>query len=330
MKNIVLCFDHTDEQPGSVDATNTQVLFGLLDGSDQLSWYHSGASPQRGARRSVRRRGVAVSEARAAIVEAYDFLRSSWEPGDRLFLFGGGYGGHRACELAALLGTMGLLPSRSDDLLDYALATFVLPRTARTAQDWQRVRTLASQLLGDDESTVPVRFLGMWDAKAIPGPRGSAALLSNVETGRHAVAVGGGRRAMRRDNRLDEVWFRGAHCDIAGGARACWPLADIALDWMLDGAIGAGLQVRERESSPSDIDALAGSAQTFAIRRPPLDARVHASVEVYLRSHPQYWRRLPARIEWADTDWLSRGERLVPAAVETPVEEEEILTAAAS
>ncbi|MFN3002935.1 phospholipase effector Tle1 domain-containing protein [Mycolicibacterium wolinskyi] len=329
MKNIVLCFDHADEHPGSRDATNTQALFGLLDSSDQINWYHPGAGATARTRRSLPRRGNAVTEARSAIVEAYDFLRDSWEPGDHLFLFGGGYGGHRACELAALLGTVGLLPNRSDELLDYALATYVLPRTTRTAQDWQRVSKLTAQLLGDDEAVVPVRFLGMWDAKAIPGVRGSAGLLSNVETGRHAVAVGGGRRAMRRDSRLDEVWFRGAHCDIAGGAGACWPLADIALDWMIDGAVEAGLQVFERNSSPSDADALAGSAQTFGVRRPPLDARVHASVEVYLRSHPQYWRRLPARIEWADTDWLSRGERLVPTAVEAPAEGE-VLTAAAS
>ncbi|MGV0741084.1 phospholipase effector Tle1 domain-containing protein [Mycolicibacterium sp. XJ870] len=329
MNNIVLCFDHTDERPGPRDATNTQALFGLLDGPGQLSWYHSGAGDERGRKLTPRRRGDVVSEARAAVVEAYQFLRGSWEPGDHLFLFGSGPGGHRACELAALLGTVGLLASRSDDLLEYALATYVLPRTPRTTQDWLRLSNLTAQLLRDDETAVPVRFLGLWDAKAIPGARGSAELMRNVEAGRHAVAVDGGRRALHRGGSVDEVWFRGAHCDIAGGAGACCPLADIALDWMLDGAVAAGLQVCERNSSPSDLDALAGSAHTIGVRRLPLDARVHASVEVYLRSHPQYWRRLPARIEWADPEWLARGERLMPGAVGAPVRRE-VLTAVAS
>jgi hypothetical protein len=34
---------------------------------------------------------------------------------------------------------------------------------------------------------------------------------------------------------------------------------------------------------------------------------------VYLRAHPEYWRRLPDRVVWSDRDWLARGERLVPA-----------------
>ena len=39
-------------------------------------------------------------------------------------------------------------------------------------------------------------------------------------------------------------------------------------------------------------------------------ALVHASVDVYLRAHPDYWRRLPWRIVWSDVDWASRAERM--------------------
>jgi hypothetical protein len=48
-------------------------------------------------------------------------------------------------------------------------------------------------------------------------------------------------------------------------------------------------------------------------RKPPVDASVHASVGAYLQAHPEYWRRLPSRIVWADDDWIARGERLVVA-----------------
>ena len=82
--------------------------------------------------------------------------------------------------------------------------------------------------------------------------------------------------------------------------------------------------------APSEFDALAGSARTISIRKLPADALVHASVDVYLRAHPVYWRRLPAHVIWADTDWLARGERLVHAEPTTAQVLPELLTAAAS
>jgi uncharacterized protein (DUF2235 family) len=330
VKNIVLCFDHTDERPGPRDATNTEALFRLLDIDDkQLGWYHSGATSERPTKFARRRRGIAVAEARGALLEAYRFLGDCWEPGDAIYLFGGADGAHRARELAALLGSVGLLPERSDDLVTYVLATYALPSTARTPKDWEHVHRLVAQLIGNSESTVPVRFLGLWDAVRTPGAGRRTGPLTNVETGRHALAIDAMRPAASDGGTMDEVWFRGGHCDIAGGTGACWALADIAMDWMLAGAVEAGLRVPERLSTPNELDALAGTAPTFGRVRPPLDASVHATVQLYLRAHPQYWRRLPACIEWADVDWLARGERLMPALVQaTPAVPRMLATAA--
>ncbi|MCW2556825.1 MAG: hypothetical protein JWP55_789 [Mycobacterium sp.] len=79
--------------------------------------------------------------------------------------------------------------------------------------------------------------------------------------------------------------------------------------------------------APDQADALAGSAGNLSMRRLLTDARVHASVDVYLRAHPDYWRRLPDRIVWSDHGWLARGERLVPAAVTPAVVRGELATA---
>lgn len=330
MKNIVLCFDQAGEHSESRAKTNTQALLALLDGTDQLIWYHACR------KLPALRRVSAVAEARTAVVEAYNFLRDSWKPGDQIFVFGGGSGGHLAGELASLLGTVGLVPARFDDplgLVDYALATYVLPRTPRTTQDWQRVSTVTAGLLGDGTSAVPVRFLGLWDATAVPGAHRDPGFLANVEAGRHAVAIDGTHHVLHRGQWVDEVWFRGSQCDVTGGRGACSPLAEIALDWVLDGAGAAGLQMPERNSAPGDIEAMAGSSPTFGFRRVPPDAKVHASVEIYLRSHPKYWRRFPARIHWVDTEWSARGERLAPSARRARTTDEttsEALTAVAS
>ena len=336
MKNIVLCFDRARDHSGPRDATNAESLLRLLDESDdQITWYHPGtrvpaADNSKLAR--LRWREVAAGDARATIAEAYEFLVDSWEPGDRIYMVGVGGGAYCAHALTRLLGTVGVLP----DLMDYVLAAYAVPRTRRSPQDWRRVTLLAARLAGHREIGVPVQFLGLWDMTSVPGRHAAHEPLTNVVAGRHAVAIdgrhGSGRLVSSPEN-VEEVWFRGAHCDVAGGRGACWPLADIALDWMLDGAIQAGITVRHDSHraapTPSEYDALAGSARTISLRRLPASPLVHASVDMYLRAHPEYWRRLPAEVVWADTDWLARSERLVhaePAAAVEPA----VLTAAAS
>jgi uncharacterized protein (DUF2235 family) len=321
LKNLVLCFDRAGHHPGMRDATNAERLFRLLDqGAGQITWYDPGmrAADHSSLRRALRWREAAADDAQAAIAEAYEFLIHWWEPGDRIFMFGVGRGGHCAQALSRLLGTVGLLP----DLKDYVLATYAVPRTHRSQEDWQRVTRLAAEISGQRENAIPVWFLGLWDAVRVLGltRRSTPDPMSNVVFGRHAVAIDGpfGERLVgEASERIEEAWFRGAHCDVAGGPRSCRPLADISLDWMLDGALEAGMLLppRRRYSAPApdQCDALAESAQTISVRKLPSDALVHASVDIYLSEHPEYWRRLPARVVWADRDWAARGERLLPA-----------------
>jgi uncharacterized protein (DUF2235 family) len=337
VKNIVLCFDRARDHPGPRDATNADSLLRLLDESDeQITWYHPGTrvAPSDGHKLArLRWREAAAEDARATIAEAYEFLVDWWKPGDRIYMFGVGRGAYCAHALTRLLGTVGVLP----DLMDYVLAAYAVPRTRRSPQDWRRLELLAARLAGHREIGVPVQFLGLWDMVNVPGRQAAREPVTNVVAGRHAVAVDGRlgpHHLVAAPDCVEEVWFRGAHCDVAGGPGACWALADIALDWMLDGAVQAGVTVRaacRREApAPSEYDALAGSARTISLRRLPASPLVHASVDIYLRAHPEYWRRLPAHVVWADTDWLARSERLVQAEPSAAPVEPAVLTAAAS
>jgi uncharacterized protein (DUF2235 family) len=343
VKNLALCFDRTADWLSPHHGTNATALFSLLDHAHpdtQVTWYGAGsgsslhwltdvvglAGPTSAGQR-LRWRETAFEGARASVLHAYSFLADRWEPGDAIFIFGVGRGGHCALCLARLLGTVGI-PDCSHDVMDYAVATYSLPRTGRTAEDWQRVGRLVSRLVRRRDIAVPVQFLGLWDTTRVPGSPGPSTpeLLPNVAAGRHAVAIDGGRGLLgecliagpdpaETEGRIDEVWFRGTHCDVAGGPAAHWPLVDISLDWIVDGAVKAGAVLgagRQRQTrAPNELDALAETAPTIPLRTLPANAVVHASVELYLRSHPWYWRRLPAHVVWADPDWVARGERLI-------------------
>jgi uncharacterized protein (DUF2235 family) len=335
VKNIVLCFDRARDHSGLRDATNAESLLHLLDESDeQITWYHPGTPTTDGSKLArLRWREAAADEARTAVAEAYEFLVDNWDRGDRIYLFGVGRGAYCAHALAQLLGTVGVLP----DLMDYVLAAYAVPRTRRSPQDWRRVTAVAARLAGHREIGVPVQFLGLWDMVSVPGRHAAREPLTNVVAGRHAVAIDGRfgpRHLVSSPDCVEEVWFRGAHCDVAGGPGACWPLADIALDWMLDGAMQAGVTVRDASHceapAPSEYDAVAGSAHTISLRRLPASPLVHASVDIYLRACPEYWRRLPARVVWTDVDWLARSERLVQAEPSAPLAKPAVLAAAAS
>jgi len=335
MKNLVVCFDSTTNRPGPRDATNVEALFRVLDapGDSQLTWYDAGEAALTSPRlfNPVARRwreGVAA-EARESVVDAYFFLAENWKPEDRIFLFGAGRGAYCARAIARMLSSIGILDERSDHVIEYALHAFALPSINRTTEDWKQIKRLASALAADRDVVVPVHFLGLWDTVKMPGTPSLCEndWLGNVVSGRHAVAIDGGAgpfgecRIGTDDSTIDEVWFRGSHCDVVGGPNAYWPLADITLDWMLDGAIKAGAIVGDgslgRVPAPTELDALAEGARSIRLRKVPEDALVHASVEVYLRANPDYWRRLPSRLMWTDVDWTARAER-IPLPDETP------------
>jgi uncharacterized protein (DUF2235 family) len=327
VKNIVLCFDH--ERANARAGTNVRALFDLLDRRDptsQLTWYHAGV-------REPSRTDRAGDRPHSSLADAYLFLVGVYEPGDRIFIFGAGCGAYCARALTRLLNAAGVLPADSD-LLDYALAHWVLPHTHRTAEDWARLSRLAAELTGVEP--VPVRFLGLWDTVKIPGlPRLSPQdrdtdRMDNVLGGRHAVALDEHRiptgEHLLSDvaaGHLEEVWFRGTHADVVGASGGRPGLGRITLEWMLDGARRAGLWLRDDAADElpysTEHDVLSGTRRTTKVlaRTPSEGALVHASVAVYLREHPEYWRRLPYRMVWADTDWPDRSERLL-APPDTP------------
>lgn len=335
-KNVVVCLDGTGNQLRTTGNTNVVRLFEVLDLSDpsrQVAYYdpgvgtfsHPGAwTPV--ARRVSRLLGLALgSGLHANISEAYLFLMRTWEPGDRIYVFGFSRGAYTARALCGLLHKVGLLRPGSENLVPYAVAAY-----SRRHADFDlldRFATLFSFRPGGSAS-VPVELLGVWDSvKAAGYLRWELKLpytrqLPNVARVRHAVAIDEKRRPYREyllDGQRppgDEVWFAGVHSDVGGTFEDDSRLSTIALRWVATAARDAGLLVDEaafeRECAVTPEHA-AGTVHrmgriwallTYKQRRVPDDALVHSSVRVRTGSDPAYRKRLPGEVQWADPDWL--------------------------
>src|SRR4051812_44476890 len=129
-KNIVLCCDGTANE-FSKDNTNVVKLYSTLvhDESAQCTYYHPGVGTMEppGAltpwRRVITRvLGLAVGAyLENDIRDAYAFLMRSYEPGDRVFMFGFSRGAYTVRAVASLLHLYGLLRPGNEALIPYAI-----------------------------------------------------------------------------------------------------------------------------------------------------------------------------------------------------------------
>jgi uncharacterized protein (DUF2235 family) len=312
-KNIVICCDGTANE-FSEDQTNVVKLFSALvqDPNQQIAFYHPGIGTMEppGALTPMRRRlGLLLGQAIGVGIESdirdtYVYLMRSFEPGDRVFLFGFSRGAYTVRAVAAVLRAYGLIRSGNEPLVPYAIRmlTGIHRSRKKTLLQWLRIKkaTDVGRLfkLADEFkaifSAVPCRthFMGIWDTVSSVGWIGSPVKLPysadnpEIAVGRHAVAIDE-RRAFFRNNLwrptdhggpkdIKQVWFPGVHCDVGGGyAEAESGLSKLALEWMIKEAKSAGLLV-----DPSKVDQILGRAgATYA--PPDANAKMHQSLTVW-------------------------------------------------
>src|SRR4051794_20775773 len=116
-KNLILCCDGTGNQFG-LENTNVVRLVQSLDRDPtRQSLYYDpglGTLPEPSAFTQVQKWvsevfGLAIGSGLSwKVGEAYTYLMESWEPGDRVFLFGFSRGAYTVRVLAGLLYTLGL------------------------------------------------------------------------------------------------------------------------------------------------------------------------------------------------------------------------------
>jgi uncharacterized protein (DUF2235 family) len=284
-KRLIVCCDGTWNRPDQIEgglAAPTNVakiaLAVLRDGQDgvpQLLHYHPGV----GTRRWERLRGGAFGFGISRNVrECYRFLVANYEPGDELYLFGFSRGAFTARSLAGLVRNSGILRPEHVDRIPEAYSLYRARRA--TAKPRGIEAQLFRRMHSHPDQNPMVHFIGVWDtvgSLGIPldGFFGLGRLVnarfgfhdtdlsSRVKYAYQALAIDEERRPFRptpwtlgsdpAEQRLEQVWFSGAHCDIGGGYRDA-ALSEIPLLWMADRASGAGLTLDPERLQFSDTE----------------------------------------------------------------------------
>jgi hypothetical protein len=109
------------------------------------------------------------------------------------------------------------------------------------------------------------------------------------------------------------MWFAGVHSDVGGTFEDDPRLPQIALKWVVDGALDAGLIVKPnayRDACTLNLDNTNGKVHRMGAvwallgyrrRHIPSDARVHDSVKA---RDTNYRHRIATTVTWDDPDWL--------------------------
>lgn len=229
------------------------------------------------------------------VEDGYRFLVQNYEPGDRVYLFGFSRGAYTVRSLAGLLRNAGVLRREHADRVAEAMRLYRGPEHPDSPA--------AQRFRAEHAHEVGCAFLGVWDtvgALGIPGRWLNAigrrrhefhdvTLSRSVESAFHALAIDERRRSFtptlwerqsHPEQRVEQVWFAGAHSDVGGGYGDS-SLADLALLWLAERAVECGLAI--------DLDGLR------RVTRPAYDGRLHDSRSSIFRLLPSSIRAIGER-----------------------------------
>lgn len=267
-KNIALLFDGTWNEPSETrdpeECTDTNVrrFYDAIktasdEGWHQERWYNAGVGTEWMNRFRGGTFGYGLDK---HIVEGYAKLCELYAPEDRVYLLGFSRGAYTARSLVGMVRHAGLL--RSPDR-QAVYAAYDLYRANDKGPDSRVAREFRAR----NSVEIPIQFVGVWDTvgalgvplKLFKGFNAERHGFHDIKLSRivrnafHAVALDehrepyavtlwGPKSPDDLEQRLEQVWFAGAHADVGGGY-AAQPLANPPLRWMQRRAAECGLSI---------------------------------------------------------------------------------------
>jgi uncharacterized protein (DUF2235 family) len=256
MKKIVVCCDGTGNEYGDHNTNVVELYSVAVKSNEQITFYAAGVGTggweyeeKFGSLKA--KHDLATGEGLQKNVEdAYRFLMSYYEEGDRVYLFGFSRGAFTARALAGMLYKVGLLRSNNDNLLEYASKIY-------NNKDNKYSDAIVAGFRSTFCRPCAAYFIGVWDTVESlvlnAGKRFYNCQL-NPETkfGYHALSIDEKRKDFPpclwdetqkvEGQTIEQVWFPGVHSDVGG-----WyderGLSNAALLWMIKKAQAGGMEV---------------------------------------------------------------------------------------
>jgi uncharacterized protein (DUF2235 family) len=335
-KKIVVCCDGTwntagQQRNGKPRSTNVDKIKDMIpavdsNGVTQRVFYQPGVGTKPWELLSGGAFGYGLSQ---NVVKAYEFLVSTYEPGDQLFLFGFSRGAFTARSLAGLVRKSGILRPGERGRVKEA---FELYRDKQKPTDPGPTRFRAQH----SHEEFRIRFVGVWDtvgALGIPilGPRWLKPVWQQVNKRwsfhdtKLSTQVDGAFQALAIDEQrsvfeptlwnqqpdavgqvLEQAWFAGHHCAVGGGLTDA-ALPDTALLWMAERAEKLGLEFEPGALGGLRPNLMAGFGEsrsgvyklTRALHRPigeaSTDGRMDGAESVWSSATERYRRNADYR-----------------------------------
>ena len=278
-KRIIICSDGTWNTADQRWQTNVVKIARAIaptdsQGTSQVVFYDPGVGTGNILDRLTG--GAFGSGLDRNIEDAYRFVVDNYDAGDELFFFGFSRGAYTARSTVGLIRKAGILRKihssrfreayrlyRSDELTPYS----------DEANEFRRAFSREAE----------VKFLGVWDTVGSLGVplRGlrfltrrryefhDVELSKIVKNAFHAVAIDERRGPFtpalwkskhKEGQRIDQVWFTGAHADVGGGNPEPAGLSDVAFEWMVQQARSCDLWF-EQET----VDAIVADANPLGV-----------------------------------------------------------------
>lgn len=324
VKRLVICADGTWNRPEEdlqKDVpTNVLRLARAIrplaaDGQPQHVFYDWGI----GSYHNAVIGGVTGQGIHKNIMDAYRYIVQNFTPGTDIYLFGFSRGAYTVRSLCGLINNCGILKRPDARLIQQAFDHY-----KKTGDDWKPsgAKSVDFRNAHSHESR-EIRFVGAWDTVGALGVPFSlmglfdrkdefydTKLGNNVRIARHAMAIDERREDFeptlwdpREGLDLKQMWFAGSHSDIGGGYPADDQgllASDSALEWMVEQARNAGLDIEEHLPAginPSARARLHNSRRhVFRFARPlirnlkpdDVETAIHPSVAERWRVDPDY------------------------------------------
>jgi len=282
-RQLILCCDGTNNNiTGRANDTSVVKLCEMLslhDDAAQTLFYDPGVGNpgelpgattwDQWVRRGERIAGLAFGRGvYENMAEGYLFLMRHYQPGDQIFIFGFSRGAFTARSVAGMVNMFGILQPHMEAMLPSLLHTYFSKAGSANAER-DKIAVQARTLFAARQSReVPVHFVGVWDTVASVGmfPFGARFTAKPTLEGKRFVHVrqalaldelraqfrprlylgdnGHHTCADRSTGSLQQLWFRGSHCDVGGGYPCKTAgLADTPMAWLVSEAVKQGLRL---------------------------------------------------------------------------------------